>query len=117
MSRDTRLFLEDIVAFCDKIGRYTVGLTREQFRADEKVVDAVARNLELIGEATKNLPDALRGRYQDVPWRKMAGLRDVIVHGYFGVDLDLLWDIVQKDVPAVRLKLAAIIAVAFPAQS
>ncbi len=110
MSRDTRLYLADIVGCCDKIGRYTVGLTIEQFRSDEKVVDAVARNLELIGEATKRLPDDLRARYQDVPWRKMAGLRDVIVHGYFGVDLQLLWDIVQKDVPSARLKVAAILA-------
>ena len=113
MSRDVRLFLEDIVACCDKIGRYTVGLTSEQFRSDEKVIDAVARNLELIGEATKRLPDDLRGRYQDVPWRKMAGLRDVIVHGYFGVDVRLLWDIVQRDVPTVRYKVAAILATAF----
>jgi uncharacterized protein with HEPN domain len=110
VSRDFRLFMEDIVACCDKIGRYTVGLAFDQFRSDEKVVDAVARNLELIGEATKRLPDDLRRRYQDVPWRKMAGLRDVIVHGYFGVDVQLLWDIVQKDVPAARLKVAAILA-------
>jgi len=110
VSREIRLFMEDIVACCDKIGRYTVGLTFDKFRSDEKVIDAVARNLELIGEATKRLPADLRGRYQDVPWRKMAGLRDVIAHGYFGVDSRLLWDIVQKDVPAARLKVAAILA-------
>lgn len=110
MSRDPRLFLEDIVSCCDKIGRYTLGLAFDQFRSDEKVIDAVARNLELIGEATKRIPADLRGRYQDVPWRKMAGLRDVIVHGYFGVDIQLLWDIVQKDVPTARFKVAAILA-------
>ena len=114
MSRDVRLFLEDIVACCDKIGRYTVGLAFDQFRSDEKVIDAVARNLEVIGEATKRLPDDLRGRYLDVPWRKMTGLRDVIAHGYFGVDVRLLWDIVQREIPTVRHKTAAILATAFP---
>lgn len=114
MSRDTRLFLEDIVACCDKIGRYTVGLVFDQFRRDDRTLDAVARNLELIGEATKRLPEELRGRYQDVAWRRMAGLRDVIVHGYFGIDVQLLWDIVQKDVPAARLKVAAILANEYP---
>ena len=113
MSRETRLFLEDIVESCDKIGRYTLGLKFEQFRDSELVVDAVARNLELVGEASKGVPNELRTRYPDVPWRKMAGLRDVIVHGYFRVDVQLLWDIVQRDVPTVRQKIAAILSVAY----
>jgi uncharacterized protein with HEPN domain len=113
VSREMRLYLDDIVACCDKIGRYTLGHTFERFRDSELVVDAVTRNLELIGEASKAVPDDIRSRYQDVPWRKMAGLRDVVVHGYFRVDVQLLWDIVQKDVPTVRQKIAAIIAVAY----
>jgi uncharacterized protein with HEPN domain len=111
VSRETRLFLDDIVACCDKIGRYTIGLSFEAFRDSEIVVDAVARNLELIGEASKGVPDDLKSRYPDVPWRKVAGLRDVIVHGYFRVDVALLWDIVQREVPAVRHKIAAILSV------
>jgi uncharacterized protein with HEPN domain len=113
MSRETRLYLDDIVACCDKIGRYTVGLSFEAFRDSDIVIDAVARNLELIGEASKAVPDDLRNRYVDVPWRKMAGLRDVIVHGYFRVDVRLLWDIVERDVPTVRHKIAAILTVAY----
>ncbi|MET0412844.1 MAG: DUF86 domain-containing protein [Polyangiaceae bacterium] len=113
MSRDPRLFLEDIVTACDKIGRYTIGLSFDQFRADEKVVDAVARNLEVIGEAAKRVPEQLRAQYVDVQWRKMAGIRDVISHGYFGVDLQLVWDIVQRDVPTARAKVAAILQTAF----
>jgi len=114
VSRDLRLYLEDILRACDKIGRYTLGLCQEEFSRADQVVDAVARNLEVIGEASKCLPDDLRLRYGDVPWRKMAGLRDVIAHGYFGLDVDLLWDIVQRDVPLVRLKIAAILSTAFP---
>jgi uncharacterized protein with HEPN domain len=114
VSRDIRLFLEDIVACCDKIGRYTIGLTFELFCADEQLIDAVARNLEIIGEAAKWVPEQVRSSYPDVHWRKMAGLRDVISHGYFGMDLRLVWDIVQRDVPAVRTKVAAILQTAFP---
>ena len=113
MSRDLRLYLEDIVASCDKIGRYTIGLTFELFSSDEKVVDAVARNLEIIGEAAKAIPEHIRSSYLDVNWRKMAGLRDVIVHGYFGLDLRLIWDIIQRDVPTARAKVAAILQTAF----
>jgi len=113
VSRDARLFLQDIVDSCDKIGRYTIGQTFEQFRDSELVIDAVTRNLELIGEASKAAPDELRRRFADVPWRKMTGLRDVVVHGYFRVDVQLLWDIVQREVPGVRQKVAAIIAVVY----
>jgi uncharacterized protein with HEPN domain len=113
VSRETRLFLDDIVESCDKIGRYTLGLRFDQFRDSELVVDAVTRNLELIGEASKAVPEDVRGRYLDVPWRKMAGMRDVVVHGYFRVDVQLLWDITQRDVPVVRQKIAAILAVAY----
>jgi uncharacterized protein with HEPN domain len=116
VSRETRLFLDDIVECCDKIGRYTLGLTFEAFRDADLVVDAVTRNLELIGEASKRVPEDLRGRYPDVPWRKMAGLRDVVVHGYFRVDVQLLWDIVQRDVPVVRHKVAAISALGIRAK-
>jgi uncharacterized protein with HEPN domain len=116
VSRNIRLYLDDIVEACDKVGRYTLGLTFEQFRNTEIVVDAVTRNLELIGEASKSVPDELRSKYPDVPWRKMTGLRDVVVHGYFWVDVQLLWDIVQREVPIVRQKIGAIIAVLYPAR-
>jgi uncharacterized protein with HEPN domain len=109
VSRETRLFLDDIIESCDKIGRYTLGLNLETFRASELVIDAVTCNLEVIGEASKAIPDDLRSRNADVPWRKMAGLRDIVVHGCFRVDVQLLWDMVRRDVPVVRHKTGAII--------
>jgi uncharacterized protein with HEPN domain len=114
MSRDLRMVLEDIVTSSDKIGRYTIGLTFDRFVADDRTFDAVVRNLEIIGEASKSVPDSIRSQYQDVPWRKMAALRDVVIHGYFGIDKQLVWDIVQKDIPTTRLKVSAILATAFP---
>jgi uncharacterized protein with HEPN domain len=114
VSREIRLYLDDIVECCDKIGRFTLGLTFEQFRSSEMVVDAVTRNLEIIGEASKSVPDEMRSKYPDVPWRKMTGLRDVVVHGYFRIDVQLLWDIVQREVPIVRQKIGAIVSILYP---
>lgn len=85
MPRDARLFLDDILDACRKIRRYTVELTLEQFRSDEKTLDAVVRNLEVIGEAAKKLPHQLRNRIIDVEWQRIAGLRDILIHDYFGI--------------------------------
>jgi len=99
MSRDYRLFLEDIQISCEKILRYVQGLTLEQFIEDEKSYDAVVRNLEVIGEAVKSIPDETRQKYADVEWRKIGGLRDVVIHEYFGIDNEILWDVIQNRVP------------------
>ena len=98
MSRDHRLFLEDICTSCEKILRYTSGLNFEQFKTDEKTFDAVVRNLMIIGEAVKHLPGEMRDRYSDVQWRKIGGHRDIVVHEYFGVDEDIVWDIVENKI-------------------
>jgi uncharacterized protein with HEPN domain len=88
MPRDSKVYLEDILTAASWISSYVAGFTREQFGSDRKTVDAVVRNLEVIGEAVKALPPDVRDRAPDVEWQKIAGLRDVLIHAYSGIDLD-----------------------------
>jgi uncharacterized protein with HEPN domain len=109
--RDYLLFLEDIEMSCAKVLRFTAGMTSDEFRDGEQVFDAVCRNLEIIGEASKHLPDEVRERYPEVAWRRIAGLRDFIAHGYFALEVETLWDIVQHSVPEFLAQVRRIIAV------
>jgi uncharacterized protein with HEPN domain len=104
--RDAGVFLDDIIEACDKISRYVSSFTIEQFRGDEKTIDAVVRNLEVIGEAAKKIPDEMRARIA-VDWKKIAGLRDVLIHEYFGIDLEIIWDIVENKIPTLRREVSA----------
>ena len=99
MSRSWVLFLRDIFESAEKIVRYTQGMGFNAFVSNEMAYDAVLRNLEIIGEAAKSIPDEVRHRYPDVPWREMVGLRDILAHAYFGLDDTVLWDIVQNKIP------------------
>ncbi|MGI8602093.1 MAG: HepT-like ribonuclease domain-containing protein [Verrucomicrobiales bacterium] len=103
--RDPALLLEDMRAALEKIARYTAGMQRAAFLADEKTVDAVVRNLEIIGEASKQVPEEFKALHPALPWSQMAGLRNRIVHDYAGIDLELIWDIVGNSLPALRGQL------------
>lgn len=97
MSRNSRVYLEDILEACARISRYTNGMTLETFLADEKTLDAVVRNLQIIGEAVKNLGPDVRELSPATDWKKIAGLRDIVVHQYFGVDGELIWTVVSSN--------------------
>jgi uncharacterized protein with HEPN domain len=97
--RDWRFRIEDILLSLDKIARYVAEMDYQTFRTDDKTVDAVERNLQIIGEAAANLPEWLQTRYPDVPWHQMRGLRNILVHRYFGVDLSIIWQTLQEDLP------------------
>jgi uncharacterized protein with HEPN domain len=101
VSRDWRFYLEDVVESARKIERYTEGLTFDQFRLRDMVIDAVVRNLEIIGEAAKHLPAEAKALMPDAGWSKAAAFRDVIAHGYFGLDLHIIWDVIQTKIPAI----------------
>jgi uncharacterized protein with HEPN domain len=99
MSRDYRLHHDDMLMAAEKVLRFTQGVDLSRFVDDERTFDAVVRNLEIIGEAAKHIPAEVQARYPDVEWRSLAGLRDIVAHEYFGIDEDILWDIIVYQVP------------------
>jgi uncharacterized protein with HEPN domain len=101
MSKDPRVYLAHMLECLQKIERFTASGKR-RFLRDELIQDAVLRNLEVIGEAAKRLDDHYRAAHPEIPWRAMAGLRDVLIHQYEGVDIPKVWGIVKKDLPPLR---------------
>jgi uncharacterized protein with HEPN domain len=106
--RDPTLLLEDVAISIEKIERYIYGLTMDNFKADEKTVDAVVRNLEIIGEAVRQIPSEFKEKHSNVSWNQIAGLRNRIVHDYFGLDLEMIWHIVTSDLPELKKKIGEI---------
>ena len=99
--REWRLYVTDMIEFAEKVQSYTDGMDQTAFIADSRTYDAVLRNLELVGEAATHIPNAVREAYREVPWRTIVGARNRIVHGYLGIDVDLIWDIIQRDIPVL----------------
>ncbi len=102
-------YLEHMVDAINDIGSFTKGLTKSQFLKNKLRQSAVIRQLEIIGEASKNLPENFRQKYDEVEWKKIAGTRDKIIHHYFGIDLNTVWDIIEKDLPDLKSKINAIL--------
>jgi len=93
--------IDDIIAATEKVLRYTEGMDKSAFVADERTVDAVVRNLIVIGEAARHVPDDVVAANPQIPWARMRGMRNLVVHEYFGVDVDVLWDTVTGNLPAL----------------
>ncbi|WP_448591175.1 HepT-like ribonuclease domain-containing protein [Thermoflexus hugenholtzii] len=109
VKRSGVLFLKDMLESIGRIEEYTSGLTLEGFLVDRRTQDAVLRNLEILGEAARNLPLAIRERYQDIPWAQIMSLRNRLIHGYFIVDYEIVWDIIKNDLPVLRERLKEIL--------
>lgn len=109
MKRDITLFLRDIFEAIQLIEDYCRGISREDFEHDKKLQDAVIRRIEIIGEAAKHVPESLRKKYPNVPWQKIAGVRDVMIHGYFSVLLERVWNILHEDLPRLKAEILKIL--------
>jgi uncharacterized protein with HEPN domain len=109
MPRDYKVYLEDMREACEKARRYVEGLPFEIFASDEKTIDAVVRNLEILGEAAKQIPDNFRALHPQVDWHRIGGLRDILIHQYFGVDMVIIWDVVQNKIPTLIQQLDQIL--------
>lgn len=105
MSREWRLYFQDLMDFCQRILTYTRGLERDAFEADQLRYDATVRNIQLLGEAAKGLPESVRAQMPDIPWREIIGIRNFVTHEYFGVNNVVLWDVVKNEVPGLLNQL------------
>ena len=111
-ARPWRLYVQDMIEFGTKILSYTEGMDREAFIADERTYDAVLRNIELVGEAATHVPDRVRDDHPEVEWRRIVATRNRVAHGYLGIDDDVVWDIMQTDIPDLLPKLRRLLALA-----
>jgi len=102
MPRDYKAYIKDILEAIDRIESYTTNLTFDDFSESRLYQDAVVRNLEIIGEAVKRLPKRLIEKYPEIEWKKIAGLRDILIHEYFGIDTEIVWDVVENKIQELK---------------
>ena len=106
--RNIKLFFMDILESIENIKEYTQNMNYSDFKTDKKTRDAVVRNLEVIGEAAKSMPDEIKNKYSQVNWRAIIGMRDKLIHGYFGVSLQIVWETIKKDIPTLENQIKEI---------
>jgi uncharacterized protein with HEPN domain len=111
--RDVRLFFHDIFECIEKIESYIAGYDFNAFRASDKTIDAIIRNLEIIGEAATHIPEEIQVRHQSIPWKKMRAFRNIVAHEYFGVELRIIWRTAKSSLPGLKKKLRKIYELEF----
>lgn len=109
MKKDVKIFLFDILDSIEKIEEYTKDISKNKFFDNIQIQDAVVRRIGIIGEAVKNLPISFRNKHSNIPWKKIAGTRDIIIHDYSGVDADLVWEIIKNDAPKLKKQIQKIL--------
>jgi len=109
MQRDWRIRIEDILESLARIERYTAGMAFDTFSTDERTLDAVIRNFGIIGEAANHIPDDVRKAHPELPWPQMRGLRNLVVHEYFGISHEILWETAKKDLPPLAEALRGLL--------
>jgi len=109
MRRDYSLFLKDIIQAMEAIEKFVEGMEFEELVEDDKTSSAVIRKFEILGEAARNIPDWMREKYPLIPWKRMVGMRDRLIHGYFGIDYELVWDAIKVEIPRIKSELEKIL--------
>ena len=108
-AKNPKIFLEDILESIERIEKYTQGKTLDEFLDDYEKQDAIIKRLEIIGEAVKNIPPTIRKEHPEIPWKDMAGMRDVLVHEYFGVRMERVWHTAKNDIPTLKQQITKIL--------
>lgn len=109
--RDFIVFLEDAINSIEKIEKYLQNIEFEDFCKNEMMVDAVIRNLEVLGEAIRNVPQEIKDRYPEIEWKEAIGFRNILIHNYFGIDLETIWETIKKDIPKFKKEIEEILKI------
>lgn len=109
MTRDHTLFIKDIIDAIEKISEFVAGMEYDEFVQDDKTLSAVVRKVEIIGEATRNIPKEIKATYSDIPWRDIVGMRNKIIHDYFGIDNEIVWQVIKEKLPALRNQIEKVL--------